>query len=787
MFRNYLNVIFRNIIKRKLYTTINVLGLSIGIASFMLLLLYVKHEFGYDQFHNRVKDIYRVNVTDISELGEDKYAHITAAIVPDMATEYPEIENFVRFSAPTSGYLSFNNKTFQENNITYADSSLFDVFSFGLLQGNPSKALAAPNSIILTESLANKIFGPDEAIGKSVLFNNEDRLTVTGVIEDFRADSHLQFSALISFSSLYNKKIYLDWNGGWNYLSYILLNKNVDVKQLESKFDGLFDRKINHLLQDVVRYEASLERLSDIHLYTEVLHPLATKGNALDVYIFLSIAMIILFLACINFINLAIAQMSKRVKEIGVRKVVGASRLALIHQFMLESTLIAMASFLIALELVSTFQSAFAELLGTSFDIWELSGFQIVGLGCVIVIVVGIVSGGYPALYLSGFKPIQIMKKKFYGGGTFKMSKGLLSFQFVISVTLVISTLVIYNQLEYIKNKELGYENENIITIPLTSLEAKRNFQALKKVINSLPEVVGVGASSQLPGKGYTSNGYFVEGSEAPFMFNALDIDPDYFKAMSLEVIKGRNFSDAIQSDSNAYIVNQALVDKMGWSKPLGKLIERNGKHEVIGVVENYHFSTLHETINPLIISLRPFVGYNYLSVKIEGNNLGEILKKLEIQWHAILPKEAFLYNFLDQTVEVIYYKEQAFKSLFVFFSILAIVIAILGLLGLVSYSVHSRTKEVGIRKILGASVTSILFLLSREFLFLLLIASLLGWPIAYFGMEFWLNSFSYRIGFPYINFIFSTALFFLLILVIVIVRSFNSANANPIEYIRND
>ncbi|MEM9858507.1 MAG: ABC transporter permease, partial [Bacteroidota bacterium] len=390
-------------IKHKLYASINVLGLSIGIASFMLLLLYVKHEFGYDQFHKKAERIYRINITDISEHGEDKYAAITAAVAPDIANEYPEVENFVRFSYPSSGYLSFNGETFKEDNITYTDSSLFDIFSFKLLQGNPSKALSASNSIVLTHSLAKKIFGDQDALGKSVVYNNEDQLTVTGVLEDVPADSHLQFSALISFSSLLNKHVYLGWNGGWNYFSYLLLNENAHEEHLENKFPDLLDRKINTLLPDKVRYEASLEHLLSIHLYTDVLSPLSTKGNPINVYVFFSIAVIVLSLACINFINLSMAQVSRRVKEIGVRKVVGASRLALVHQFMLESTLIAGVSFLIALELVSTFQNSFSGLLGTYFDLWQLSGIQIAGLGLFIVIIVGIISGSYPALYLSGF------------------------------------------------------------------------------------------------------------------------------------------------------------------------------------------------------------------------------------------------------------------------------------------------------------------------------------------------------------------------------------------------
>ncbi|MEM9857896.1 MAG: FtsX-like permease family protein, partial [Bacteroidota bacterium] len=385
------------------------------------------------------------------------------------------------------------------------------------------------------------------------------------------------------------------------------------------------------------------------------------------------------------------------------------------------------------------------------------------------------------------FKPIKVLKNQFQGGRTSGVSKGLLSFQFVISITLITSTLVIFNQLEYIKNKELGYQGENIITIPLSSLEAKKSFQQLKSAVNSLPEVKGIGASSQLPGDGYTSNGYFVEGTDVPYMFNALHIDPDYLETMSVNILEGRNFSELISSDSSAYLVNQALVDKMGWSQPIGKIIRRGGKHEVIGVVEDYHFATLHEAINPLVITMAPFIGFDYLSVKVEGGNLSSTLERIEQQWNSVLPEQAFVYNFLDQTLDVLYHKEEAFKSLFTFFSLLAIVIAVLGLFGLVSYSVERRTKEVGIRKVLGASVNSILYLLSREFLTLLLLATLLGWPLAYFGMDLWLNSFSYRVSFPYITLLLGSSLLFALTVLVVVSRALNSALANPVEYIKND
>ncbi len=787
MLYSYFKVILRNIKKNKVYTFINVTGLSVGIACCLLLTLYIRHECSYDRFHVNADRIYRINLIDEIEATRERHAVTIAAAAPAMVAELPEVKAFVRFSNPQKGFLTMQGETFESEGITYVDSTLFDVFSFTLLEGNPSEAFKKSNSIVLTRSLAKKIFGEEDVLGKSITYNHEDDLLVTGVIEDFPANSQLQFSALISFTTLSSKRVYLGWRGGWDYYSYILLQENTDIPGLKKKFQQLLDDRMNSYEPPEDVYSGDLEPLTDIHLYSEVSYDLDTRGSLTDVIIFSGIAIIVLILACVNFINLSTAQVAKRVKEIGVRKVVGSTRVQLIVQFLLESVVVATVSFLIAIELVSTFQYDFAALLGTNFDIWDMSGLSIVGLGFLTVLMVGVLSGSYPAFYLSSFRPVRILKGHFSGGGISGFNRSLLTFQFIISVALIICTLIIYRQLDFIRNKELGYQTENVIVIPLVSHDVRARFQLIKEKLGRLPGVLGSGASSQVPGRGFTSNGYLPEGVEDFMMFNVLDVDPDFLSTLSIDVLEGRNFSNEFISDSNAYLVNQSLAEKLGWSEAVGKFIGRNGKHEIIGVVEDFHFSTLHHPIAPLVLTLYPFEGYRYLSVRIAGANVRGTLAGIEEQWNQLFFHEPFTFRFLDENLNTLYLKEESFRQLFLLFSLIAIVIATLGLYGLVSLTLQQRIKEIGIRKVLGASISSIIMLLSRDFFTRLLLANLIAWPLAWFGMSNWLRTFSYHTDISWLSFISGALLLFTLTLITILVRSFRSVNASPVDYLRSE
>ena len=789
MLYSYLKVIARNILKNKVYTVINVVGLSAGIACCLLLTLYVHHESSFDQFHTKADRIYRINIIDEIEVRENRHSVCAAEVAPGMAAAFPEIESFTRISGLGDRLLTFGDKTIETSNVTYTDSTFFDIFSFRLLQGNPAEALKKPNSVVLAQTVAKSLFGEKNALGNIIMANHEDELVVTGVMEDFPSNSQLQLNALISFTSLLNKDVYLSWDGGWNYYGYLLLEENTDVTRLKEKFPKLLDAKMNDYEPPATIYSADLEPLTQVHLFSEVYDDLPTKGSLTDVIIFSSIALVVLTLACVNFINLSTAQVAKRVKEIGVRKVVGSSRSQLVFQFLLESVLIVAVSFFIALELVSTFQYDFAALMGTRFDIWDIPGQSILGSGLLVILVVGILSGSYPAFYLSSFRPARVLKGHFPGGGISTFNKSLLTFQFIISIVLIICTFIIYHQLDFIRNKDLGYKAENVIVVPLVNEMAKAKFQLVKNEFNRLPGVLRTTASSQIPGDGFTSNGYLPQGADDYMMFNALDIDPDFLKTLSIDVIEGRNFSPGNASDSNAYLVNRALAEKMGWPEAVGKYIERNGRHEVIGVIEDFHFSTLHHPINPLILTLQSYKGdnYNYLSLRLSGENLEHTLAQVKQQWEKLFYNEPFNFSFLDQSFNNLYFKEQSFKQLFLFFSILAIIIAGLGLYGLVALAVQHRVKEIGIRKVLGATISQIILLLSKDFLVRFLLANLVGWPLAYFGMSQWLQTFNYRADISPLSFAAGALLLLALVVATILARSLRSVNANPVDHLRSE
>ena len=789
MLYSYLKVIARNILKNKIYTIINVAGLSVGIACCLMLTLYVRHELTYDQFHTKAEHIYRINIIDEIEEQDKRSACIPAKVAPGMATAFPGIESFVRVSDPYKGLFTFQNKTIETRNITYTDSTFFDIFSFRLLQGSPADALTKPNSIVLAQSVAKSIFGENNPLGNIITLNHEDELMVTGVMEDFAANSQLRLDALISFTSLLNKRVDLAWRGGWNYHSYLLLKENTDVVKLKEKFPKLLDAKMNDYEPPADLYSADLEPLSEVHLYSQVFDDLDTKGSLTDVIIFSNIALIVLVLACVNFINLSTAQVAKRVKEIGVRKVVGSSRSQLIFQFLLESVIVAAVSFLIALELVSTFQLEFAAVLGTRFSIWDIPGHSIFVLGFLTVLFVGILAGSYPAFYLSSFRPARVLKGHFTGGGISAFNRSLLTFQFIVSVVLIICTFIIYNQLDFIRNKDLGYRSENVIVIPLVNESAKAKFQLLKDEFKRLPGVIHATASSQVPGNGFTRNGYLPQDASDYMMFNALDIDPDFLSTLSIQVIEGRNFSPGSASDSNAYLINQALVEKMGWTEPVGKYIDREGRHPVIGVVEDFHFATLHHPIHPLILTLQSYEGANYdhLLLGLEGKDLEHSLAQVKQHWEKLFYNEPFTFRFLDQSFNNLYFKEKSFKQLFLFFSILAIIIAGLGLYGLVALAVQHRVKEIGIRKVLGATISQIILLLSKDFLVRFLLANLVGWPLAYFGMAQWLQTFNYRADISPLSFAAGALLLLALVVATILARSLRSVNANPVDYLRSE
>ncbi len=787
LLNNYFKIAFRRLGGNKLYSGINIIGLAIGIACCLILLAFVSNELNFDRFHKNADRIYRVLITDENSEGSETSAIITAAVAPSMQDDFPEVSAFTRFTLPESGFYNYEDKKIKTLNIFYSDSSVFDIFSFKLLKGNPKKALTEPNSVVLTPELSTKIFGDEDPVGKIIILNGKDQLKVTGIIENSPSNSQLQYSCLISFTSLLDKGLYLDWNGGVNYYAYVLLQEQTNLETLKMKFPEFMDKHINNRLRKLGwTLYLDLELLTDIHLFSTASGELSTKGSISTIYIFSATAFVILIMACINFMNLTTVQASGRAKEIGVRKVSGANRNTLIGQFLLESFIYTFLAFLLSFVLILIFKPNLSAFLGNDLQLIYLSNIKVIFIVTLILLIVTFGSGAYPAFYLSSFQPVKALKAQvFRSAATSSIVNNLVVFQFSVSIILIVCTWVIYNQLNFISNKELGYKKDNILVVSLNSENASKNYEVFKTGISGLAGIISVGASSEVPGNDFTSNGYRPEGYETSIMFHALHIDTDYLSTMDMDILEGRNFIIDSKTDKEAILINESLANHLGWDDPIGKIIERNGKHEVIGMVKDFNYATLHQKIEPLLFTIKSWRGYRNVSIRISGDQIHDNVSKIESKWKEINSAEPFEYYFLDQSFDNFYKREQKLGDIFLVFSIIAIVIGCLGLFGLVSYTVKQRTKEIGIRKVLGANTSSLLLLLSRNYSIKVLLANLIAWPIAYYTMGQWLSGFYYHMDFSLSILFVSGLIAFVIALATVNLQTIRAARQNPTETLK--
>lgn len=750
MFKNYLTIALRNLWRNKTFSLINIFGLALGMALSILMFMYVYQELTFDGFHQNKNEIYRVLLKQESSAGESTLSAIaSAAVGPTMLLDFPEIRNMVRLSNPTGGFFISGESAYKVNRISYADSSFFNVFSFNLIHGNPDLALTEPFSAVLTEETARKIFGNKNPIGQMISLNNEDKYRVTGLVENPPAYSSIRYDVLLSFSTLYTKSnIFLGWDGGFNYYTYLLLNTNSSVEHLTSGFPDFMEEQINQKYRDVGWFVTLLiEPLKDIHLHSAATYDLSTKGSLSRIYIFASIAIFILLIACVNFINLSTARSIKRAKEIGMRKVVGATKKQLIGQFLGESVLLSLFALIIALLFIEIIQPEFSQLLTTDLDIFQMSQPGILLTLLIITLFVGLVAGIFPAFYMSGFKPVSILKGYFTSNkGTQGLRNILVTFQFFIAVVLMISTIVILLQLRFLNNQNLGFNKDNLIIVELGSENAMKKVNVIKNEISRINGVSGIAASTSYPGLGLTMNGYFPEGSNHAQMFHVMDVDFDYVDLMKLQIIDGRNFSRDFGTDSSAFIINETLAKQLGWDKPVGKYISRDGKHQVIGVVKDFNFASLHNTIGPLILTIKPWDFYYYLSVKVPAENQEQTIKDMETAWTKMIPDEVFNYYFLDSEINSNYESEKQTATAFIWLAIIAIVIGCLGLYGQAAFSVSQRTKEIGVRKVFGATTKNIFGVLTSSFTRIVIIANILAWPVAWYFMSRWLENFAFHV-----------------------------------------
>jgi putative ABC transport system permease protein len=746
MFKNYFLMAFRNLKKHRTYTLINVFGLALGLSATILILLYLQFEISYDRFHENADSIYRVCIRHLREGMSEEETHVyTPPIGPDMKKDFPEVEDFVRMSTLRVDYLNVDNKAFKVDRIRHASPSLFEVFSFKLKSGNSRTALVDPLSIVLSEQTSERIFGSKDPIGETIQIGPEDLYKVTGIVENPPSNSSIQFNALISFETLYTRPIMrMDWNGGNQIITYVKLRENATAGSVEEKFPDFLWRNINETIaQYGWKNEAYLQPLKKIHFYYDQ----SSRTALVNFYTFSAVAIFILLIACINFVNLTTARAARRAREVGIRKVIGAHRGNLIRQFLGESVVMALLAFTVGIGIAFILTPTYNQLLNKELNPFELLNFtSIFGL-LFLILLVGFASGIHPAFYLSSFQPAKTLKGVFDSArGKKKFRNVLVVFQFVISVTLIICTLLIRNQLSYIKKAELGYNKENMAIIPLADQDLRTKTEEMRGALLSLSGIVQAAASSDVPHNGFTSNGYIPEGYSHSIMIHALDADEHFLETYSIDLVKGRNFSKEFATDRDAYLINETLAKQLGWDDPLGKTIRRNGDRTVIGVVKDFQFATLHNKIEPLLITNTPWrKEFDYLSIKISTDDIPSTLGSIEKVYKRFSPLIPFEYFFLDDAFDRLYKSEERFEKIFQYFSLLAICIALLGLFSLTAYSAQQKSKEIGIRKVLGATVPQILSLFSRETIVLILAANALACPVALFVIQRWLGNFAYR------------------------------------------
>lgn len=799
MLKNLLKISFRNIVKDKTYSLINVSGLTIGITCSLFLFMYILHEVSYDRYHKNAANIYRV----ISNIKEPDNAFTWAVAQIPLAEElndnYPEVINTVRFFNTGRTLYKNDDKQFYEEEFCLADSTVFEMFTYEFLYGDPATALDNPFSIVLTEKIAGKYFADaSSALGQSIQNQQGEEFKVTGVLKDVPLNSHFIFDALISRNT--RPKFQGSW-GNFGVFTYLQLPDGYDLSKMYASLDTVIKEKVNPIFEQygiTIKYE--LQPILDIHLYSKIQDEAEAGGDISYIYIFASIAAFMLIIACINYMNLATARSVNRAKEVGVRKVMGSQRRQLIAQFITESVVIALIAMLLSMILIYALLPSFNTLANKSLPFsYILQGPVILSL-LGIVLFVGVVGGSYPAFYLSGFNPVNVLKGKLSTkGGSAVFRKVLVVFQFGISIFMLISTLIVFDQLQYMRNKDLGFEKERVVRLDLDEPALREKVQGLKDRLKQTPEVISVGTASTSPGQGIGKLLLKVEDNEGKLTDRGVDLynaDFDFVKTMGMHIVEGRDFSRDIISDTTyAVLVNESMVKRMSWDDPIGKKFIFAGggpnntdiEKRVVGVIKDYHQNSLYDPIEPLMIILDK--NNNYVFVRTTEGDVQQSIAAIEKAWKEIFPTYTFESNFLDADFNSQYKADEKRSQIFTVFSGLTIMIACLGLLGLAAFTTEQRTKEIGVRKVIGASIQSLVILVSKEFFLLVGIGMVLAFPAAWYFTHNWLQNFAYRIELreEWLTFIVSSLLAFTITLATVGFHVVRAASANPVRSLRDE
>lgn len=792
MLKSYFKTTLRALRKQKLFTLINVFGLAVGLSVALLILLYLQAELSYDKSYARGEQIYRV--LRKSEVNAQGYLiGITSApYAPALKNDLPESIRDALRVLPGDGLVKYANHTFLEKKFFLVDENFFEFFSFPFAKGDPASALVNPNGVVLTAAMAHKYFGAEDPMGQTLRVDERYDFIVTGVLAEKLARTHLDFDFIASLKSLEGEEWLNDW---WNnnFLTYVLIDNPQEAQRVEARLPAFIDKYLGEdFKRNGRRIDVTLQPLAEVYFQNDIRYEGGVRhGDKKAIYIFGALALFILAIACINYMNLTTARAGRRAREIGVRKVLGAPRNRLVMQFLGESFLLTALAVLLAIaasELVLPwFNVAFALDLALNFSDPVLLS-ALFGL----LLFVALLAGSYPAFLLSGVLPVRVLNGRFsQQAADVLIRKGLVVFQFGISAALIVATLLIGKQLDFMRHKDLGFQGKPVLIVPINNSEMRRQQETFVTRVRQETGIINATAISGHPGDFHDAMSFAIAGKDENFRMRTVYTDFDYAETLGLEIVAGRNFSRDFATDkAHAALLNETAVRMLGWSneEALGKTMRRtmfdSARSQVVGVVRDFHFSSLKETIDPLFISMRPAV-IRVFALKIEPANLQAALAAAQKQWEALTPAYPFEFAFLEETFFQLYQQEQRESKLFTIFAVIAIVIACLGIFALASFAAEARTKEIGIRKVLGASVSSVFGLLSKEFMRLVVIANFVAWPLAWFAMHNWLQDFAYRTSIDWQLFALAGGMVLLIALLTVSAQAIKAALANPVESLR--
>ena len=800
MFKNYLKVAFRSLNKNRAYAIINILGLALGLTVTILVFLFVKNETSYDKHWDGYERIYRTGL-NAALMGQKINAPISPSPMANaFRTEFTNVETATRIQARGQEVLlRYDQTKIYIQRYVRADSSFFKVFDYEFVHGDPNTALKENNAIVLTEETARKFFGDKNAMGEIINFDDRVDYIVRGIVKETKGPSHFQFDIFLADNEIQNRWL------SYNWYTYVKLKEGIDVTSFKEGMVSNFMKKIEPDVERMLKvkfdefikqennsFELELQSLKDIHLHSHLDQEIQENGNITYIYVFIGIALLVILIAGINFMNLSTARSGKRAKEVGVRKVTGASRRMLIFQFLMESIVQSFIALFLAFIFVELFLPGFNNVLQTNLNLFNDHLNQTILFSVLVTLFYGLFAGSYPAFFLSAFQPVDVLKGDFTktkGGALLR--KGLVVIQFTASTILIIGMIIIFKQISYLQNKDVGFEGEQVVIVPIQTRVMEENFRNYKDIFLKNSSIRSISRADAYPAGSPDVESYLLEGSEEQFLIREIHVDYDFFKTLDIKLVEGRVFDREKESDSlKYYIINESAVNELNIENPIGKRMaesfDRNEGAEygtIVGVVKDFHIQGFNQPIHPMVIGISNYT--HLVSFKIAANDMNATIAFIEDEWSKLEPTHPFRYTFLNENFGALLRQQENFGTMFLFLTILAILISAMGLYGLASYTAEQRTKEIGVRKVLGASVSQIINMLTKDFMKLVLISNIFAWPITYLLAKDWLSNFSYQIDMPLMPFVFATILALIIALITVSTQAYLAANSDPVDALK--